>query len=97
MIMTDYTPLTAIACLLFTLAVSFAFSARIEQLRDQLRRYREFLDFVENAQVGSGVCCCGAEMVRHSYYDGHNPCDMWDYNIARWAEELKEFYPEQPR
>ena len=48
-----------------------------------------FVDFVRNAPVYSGVCCCGDEMSSHTspMNDGHSPVDQWDYALSKFVEE----------
>lgn len=51
---------------------------------------REFLDFLECAPVGSGVCCCGESMEGHSspMECGHSPVDQWDHSLRCWLDEI---------
>lgn len=57
---------------------------------EKLAKYREFVEFVKNAPVSSGVCCCGEDMATHSesMYSGHTPVDQWHYSLFLWVEEL---------
>lgn len=50
---------------------------------------RKFLDFVEGAPVGSGVCCCGDAMVP-AHHGDHGAVDMWDHNVSLWGKEIEE-------
>jgi len=49
------------------------------------------LGFIQNADVSSGVCCCGDAMDSHGMYCGHNPVDMWDHSVLCYTEELGKF------
>lgn len=56
----------------------------IGNLAREVTKLRQFVEFVKNAPVSSGVCCCGAEM----------PCtehgtDQWDHALSKWVEELE--------
>lgn len=55
--------------------------------RDLLER---FYDAVQQAPVGTGVCCCGDNMHNHTdaYSCGHSPVDEWDYFLRDWADQL---------
>lgn len=48
---------------------------------------REFLEFLKNAQVGSGVCCCGQMMDDHQ--SDHYPVDQWQYSLSQWLKEIE--------
>lgn len=50
----------------------------------------EFLDFIKNAPVSSGTCCCGNDMEKHPdpMSCGHTPVDRWDYSLAKWLEQI---------
>lgn len=49
---------------------------------------REFIEFVRNAQVSSGVCCCGGDMDKHGPSDEHSPTDQWDYSLYNWLDQI---------
>lgn len=51
------------------------------------------MDFITNAQVSSGVCCCGDSMQGHAdpMTSGHSPVDVWDnavFEIGRGFARL---------
>jgi hypothetical protein len=46
-----------------------------------------FLDFVRNAPVQSGVCCCGSPMVPANHGD-HVAVDQWDHSLSMWLEQI---------
>lgn len=47
---------------------------------------KEFIEFVKNAPVSSGLCMCG-ESENHGFSD-HSPVEMWSYHLNGW---LKQF------
>lgn len=51
--------------------------ARVAQLEGALRHA---FDFIQHAEVSSGLCCCGDSMKGHGdvFETGHFPVDMWD-------------------
>ena len=53
---------------------------------------REFLEFVKNAPVSSGTCCCGDQMEGHAsgMACGHEPVDQWFYSLSGWLEEIEK-------
>ena len=53
------------------------------ELYDMVESLTEALARSDNA---IGICCCGAEMLGHSLYDGHSPTDAGTYH----AEQLIE-------
>lgn len=57
--------------------------------RELLEQCQEFVTFVRDAPVSSGVCCCGESMVGHSdpMSCGHTPVDQWDYSLSLWLKE----------
>lgn len=63
---------------------------RRHEHKDMVLVPQEFIEFVKNAPVSSGVCCCGGDM-NHSPYEGHEPVDQWDHSLGLW---LKEIFPE---
>lgn len=89
----EYMPLAVVVALIIALVITFYFVAKVETLREQLVRYRAFLDFVESAPVSSGVCCCGDDMSKHesAYSAGHTPKDQWHWQVQMWCDELKRF------
>lgn len=52
---------------------------------------REFIEFVKNAPVSSGLCCCGNRLDYENGCGDHPPVDQWDYALSKW---LKEMFPE---
>lgn len=61
-------------------------AARYKEQRDRM------LQFMQNADVRSGVCCCGDDIERHGnpMDCGHSPVDMWDHSVLCWAEEIRK-------
>lgn len=49
----------------------------------------EFLTFLKDAPVGSGICMCGDKMEDHSPHGYHSPVEMWDHNLNSWLDEIK--------
>ena len=74
-----------------TYAINQKLRAEIEELRRKLAEQQalfvRYRDFVENAPVSAGVCCCGDSMDRHNNAD-HSAVDMWDNAINGWADEI---------
>ena len=68
----------------------------LERLRAELAasqaREEKLLDFIQNAPVSSGVCCCGEGMDRHSdpMSCGHSPRDQWDWSVQCLVEQAKK-------
>ena len=58
----------------------------------QQARIEQLTNFIEHAQVSSGICCCGDSMEGHPspMTCGHSPVDMWDYHYGK----LLEAYPD---
>ena len=50
------------------------------------------VDFISNAEVSSGVCCCGDDMSRHvNPMDcGHSPVDSWNYAVSQYRDEFSK-------
>lgn len=50
------------------------------------------VEFIENAEVQSGVCCCGDSMEGHAnpMNCGHSPVDMWSYSVLGIREEFDQ-------
>lgn len=48
----------------------------------------EFLTFLRNAQIGSGVCMCGGDMIKTADHAGHEPVDHWDHNLRGWLADI---------
>lgn len=50
----------------------------------------EFIEFVKNAPVSSGTCCCGDDMENHAnpMSCGHSPVDEWDYSLSKWLKQI---------
>ena len=61
-----------------------------ERMHAKRKKIAEFIEFVRNAPVSSGVCCCGESMDRHSdpMSCGHSPVDQWDWSLSLWLEEI---------
>ena len=78
----------AALCAQFFLAGRGAVPAGMESLRDVIRRCA---DFIENAPVSSGVCCCGDSIEHHAdpMSCGHSPRDQWDYSAESMVAELR--------
>lgn len=62
--------------------------AEIARLRGALGRA---VNFVQHAQVSSGVCCCGDSLIGHAdpMDCGHSPRDTWDYASDRFINEMQ--------
>ncbi len=60
--------------------------------KDKILVPSDFVDFVKNAPVSSGVCCCGDSMEGHAdpMSCGHSPVDQWDYSLSNWLEEIEK-------
>jgi hypothetical protein len=56
----------------------------------RMKALREFVDFVRQAPVSSGVCCCGDDMEKHAdpMSCGHAPVDQWDHSLSQWLKEI---------
>lgn len=53
--------------------------------RDRLRtRVAELEEFIRNAPVSTGICCCGESMDSHeaAIVSGHMPIDQWEPAVA---------------
>lgn len=63
-----------------------------ELLADEYKRQRDaLLEFVQNAPVKSGVCCCGADITKQNYCDNHSSVDMWDHAVEGWVTDFAKF------
>ena len=53
-------------------------------------RIKDFVGFVTDAPVDSGICCCGDSMEGHAspMHCGHNPVDQWDHSLDLWLKNL---------
>lgn len=55
---------------------------------------KELLDkveeFLRNAPLMSGVCCCGMEMKDHGFHHGHSAVDSGEYAIEQMIEKIRE-------
>ena len=62
---------------------------------DRVSVPREFIEFVRNAPVASGVCCCGDDMEKHAdpMSCGHSPVDQWHHSLNLWLEEIAAVKP----
>ncbi len=62
----------------------------LHEVMDERDLLWRFYEAVNTAPVGTGVCCCGDSMVKHSdpYSCGHNPVDEWDNFLSDWAIKL---------
>lgn len=49
-----------------------------------------FIDFVKNAPVSSGVCCCGDNILTHGdpMSCGHTPVDQWHWSLSLWIKQI---------
>lgn len=56
------------------------------------------IDFIEGAEVSSGMCCCGDDMARHAspINCGHSPVDMWDNCVKNLRAEFDKFVAAAP-
>lgn len=83
----------AIAMVLSILDTHFKTVKQLRERADHYKRQRDnLIEFINNAQVISGVCCCGDDMQRHSnpMDCGHSPRDQWDYLVQCWLEQIEE-------
>lgn len=78
--------------LAFSLCLLYACSLYAYGLWLKLKIASEFVQFVKEAPVGTGVCCCGDNMHNHcnQYSCGHTPRDEWDYALHGWIEILEK-------
>lgn len=53
----------------------------------EVEQMKEFIRFVRNAPVSSGVCCCGMSMTDHpeAMDSGHVATDQWHYDVSQWS------------
>jgi hypothetical protein len=53
----------------------------------EVEQMKEFIGFVRNAPVSSGVCCCGMSMTDHpeAMDCGHVATDQWHYDVSQWS------------
>lgn len=60
------------------------------QLRARILKLEQFVEFVKQMPVGTGVCCCGDSMERHPdpMCSGHTPVDEWDNALLQILKEL---------
>lgn len=79
-------------CLAASSVIGLALFIQVWELRRRARIAGRFISFVRESPVGSGVCCCGESMDKHSHpmACGHSPRDEWDYALTQWVEELKK-------
>lgn len=49
----------------------------------------EFLTFLKDAPVGSGICMCGDNMADHSPHGDHAAVEMWDHTLASWLDDIR--------
>ena len=49
---------------------------------------KAFIEFVKNAPVSSGVCCCGNSIIEGVGCGDHSPVDQWDYSLDNWLKEI---------
>lgn len=70
-----------------------ALSESKAELESKLAKCQEnvtlLLDFIKNAPVSSGVCCCGDSIEAHHQYSDHYPVDQWDYSVAGLVEKIE--------
>ena len=63
-----------------------------KELAEAYKKQRDsLLEFMQNAPVSSGVCCCGNDISKYYSCDNHSPVDQWDHNVDRYTEELAKF------
>jgi hypothetical protein len=60
--------------------------AEIERLRKLLLNAA---DWLKDAPIESGICCCGDPIEGHSYYSGHSPVDAVQYSAMQLREEIR--------
>jgi len=70
--------------------VCIAEMEKVNQLRARIAKFEQFVEWVEQAPVSSGVCCCGDSMDNHAsaLTCGHEPVDQWDHALHGWLKEL---------
>ena len=56
---------------------------------DLLAAAQEALNFLNNAPLESGICCCGDPIENHGYGSGHSPVDDVAYHASQVAETLR--------
>lgn len=63
---------------------------RLHEALDERDLLERFYDAVQQAPVGTGVCCCGDSMDKHSdpYHSNHSPVDEWDNFLSKWKDRL---------
>lgn len=69
------------------------------QLAIDYKAQRDYLlEFIKNAQVSSGVCCCGDDMAKHAnpMHCGHNPVDTWDHAVICVTDDIAKFDMRKP-
>jgi hypothetical protein len=49
------------------------------------------LDFLRDAPLESGICCCGNPIEKHGYYDGHSPVDELSYYSMLLSNKIQTF------
>lgn len=56
--------------------------------------YGRLVEFIKNADVSSGVCCCGGRADHQ--YDDHSPVDMWDHCVLEIVKEYEAMLAAAP-
>lgn len=64
------------------------FKRELLALKVAASRMYKFVEWVKNAPVSSGVCCCGDSMTNHN--GEHTAVDMWDNGLTGWITELHD-------
>ena len=61
---------------------------QLEQAKREKTKLVEFVSWVREAPVSSGVCVCGESMNGYHSKD-HSPVDMWDHALTGWLAEIE--------
>lgn len=61
-------------------------------MSDLRKAFEDFVDAIERAPISweTGVCCCGNDVDKHGWGDGHSPVDEGIYFITKSIESAKE-------
>lgn len=58
-----------------------------ERLMERAANRIAELEFIKQAPVASGTCCCGDDMKSHAL-GSHSPVDMWDHSVWYFVQEI---------
>jgi len=64
----------------------------IERIKELEKQRDRLLEFIEQAPVSSGVCCCGDSIDKHPspMTCGHTPIDQWDNAVSSLVREFEQ-------